>query len=94
MPYASSEKRKKWVKTWSEQNSLISIRKCTKENLKDLDFVKFGDTYDTLINKLINFYKSKQANNNHTSLHRFNNSEIFDKQDDEDDEEEEIETKE
>jgi hypothetical protein len=60
MPYSSAEKRKKWVKEkWEKKNILISVRRSTRDKLRNLDLAKMGDSYDSLINKLIRYYSSQ-----------------------------------
>ncbi|MBN1860405.1 MAG: hypothetical protein JW840_02970 [Candidatus Thermoplasmatota archaeon] len=81
MPYSSKEKRKAWTKQWETENTMISIRKRTKIALQNVELGRMGDSYDSLINKLIKYYRENEG------ITRFTNKKI-----EQDDEEEDYES--
>ena len=48
------------------KSTTIRINQSTKEKIENLDFVK-KDTFDTILNKLIEFYKEKKKKDEYLS---------------------------
>ena len=59
------EEKKEYIRDYMKQRSeshiLIGVKRETAQLLKELDFAKMGDNYDTVIKRLVLFYEQHKG---------------------------------